>query len=156
MPGHFLIFTRKEKNRREGIKRYIILILICLHIMIQDKYLRTSCYYFSITTKIDLSWIGDFLQDPLTPPESPKLGITPSPIVVEGKISSFPKRFFHEKNGIGSLAQPLTSNSTVILTHENTSPNIQIGNQPEWQKLLIILEYSFIWSCCILQQNIMF
>ncbi|XP_057437427.1 protein WVD2-like 7 isoform X2 [Lotus japonicus] len=70
-------------------------------------------------------------EDPLTPPESPKLGITPSPIVVEGKISSFPKRFFHEKNGIGSLAQPLTSNSTVILTHENTSLNIQIGNQPE-------------------------
>ncbi|XP_061351862.1 protein WVD2-like 7 [Gastrolobium bilobum] len=63
-------------------------------------------------------------KDPLTPHESPKEGRS----VVVSKSSLPPKRHFQGKNG-GTLSMLLTSNSTVITPFENTSPNIQLGNQ---------------------------
>ncbi|TKY58871.1 hypothetical protein E2542_SST15943 [Spatholobus suberectus] len=67
-------------------------------------------------------------KDQLTPPESPKQGRRPTLSVVESNSSLPRKRPFMGKNG-GTLTLPLTSSSPMITTRENTSPNIQLGNQ---------------------------
>ncbi|KAL5172056.1 Protein WVD2-like 7 [Glycine soja] len=67
-------------------------------------------------------------KDRLTPPESPKEGRKPTLSVVESKSSLPRNRPFQGKN-CGTMTLPRTSNSSMITTHENTSPNIQHRNQ---------------------------
>ncbi|KAJ1412708.1 TPX2, C-terminal [Sesbania bispinosa] len=77
-------------------------------------------------------------KDPVTHSESPKEGRKPNPSLAENKTSLPPNRPSVKNNGIKNfhgksgrtLTHPLTSNSMMIITtHENTSPNIQHGNQ---------------------------
>ncbi|KAL2335232.1 hypothetical protein Fmac_016445 [Flemingia macrophylla] len=76
-------------------------------------------------------------KDPLTHSEKPKDGRNSTPSMAESKSSFPPNRpvlknsgtkHFQGKSG-RTLTRPLTSTSTMIATHENTSPNIQHGYQ---------------------------
>ena len=68
--------------------------------------------------------------------ESPKQGSKPATIAVESKMSLPPQRPSVKNNGNKNiqakhgrtLLHALKSNSTMIIP-ENTSPNIQLGNQ---------------------------
>ncbi|KAK7381031.1 hypothetical protein VNO78_33555 [Psophocarpus tetragonolobus] len=77
-------------------------------------------------------------KDPVTHYEAPKDGRKSTPNMAESKTSFPPNKLmilknsgtkhFQGKSG-RTLPHPLTSISTVIATHENTSPNIQHGHQ---------------------------
>ncbi|KAK7338488.1 hypothetical protein VNO77_19099 [Canavalia gladiata] len=65
-------------------------------------------------------------QDPLTLPELPKERRRLISVVERKSSLPPPRRPFQGKN-CGTLTLSLTSNSQMITTHENTSPNIQHG-----------------------------
>ncbi|KAL5186772.1 Protein WVD2-like 7 [Glycine soja] len=75
-------------------------------------------------------------KDPLTHFETPKDGRKSTPSMAADSKTSFPPnrpvlknsgtKHFQGKSG-RTLSHPLTSTSTIIPTHENTSPNIQNG-----------------------------
>ncbi|XP_020238076.1 protein WVD2-like 7 isoform X1 [Cajanus cajan] len=76
-------------------------------------------------------------KDPRAHSEAPKDGRKSTPSMAESKTSFPPNRpvlkntgtkYFHGKSG-RTLTHPLTSTSTMISAHENTSPNIQHGYQ---------------------------
>jgi len=76
---------------------------------------------------MDINLIAEFLQDRLTPSDSTDQGRRPISIA-ESPSSLHCNRPLQGKT-CGTLTKPLTSNSYMITTHENTSPNIQHGNQ---------------------------
>ncbi|XP_020232496.1 protein WVD2-like 7 [Cajanus cajan] len=79
-------------------------------------------------------------KDQLVTHESSKKERRPTLRVVESKSSLPRMRPFKEKN-CATLTMPFTSNSPMNTTHENTSPNIQHGNQNDKLKIILGREY---------------